>query len=399
MTTTQLDIALLDRIVKETVETVESSKNSIFDLAETAKREYKRVIEEIEDLRVEIFNTMDKIEDLETKYKRARIRLMEVSSDFNNYKEADIKEAYEMAYNYQTMLAVEREKEKNLRAKRDENERNMYKLQELSKKAEGLVTQVDLAVNFINGNLVDFSHQIEGIQQNQQISSKIIKAQEEERKRVAREIHDGPAQNMANVVMHTELCEKLLETKPEAVKSELQQLKIIVKKSLDEIRKLIFNLRPMALDDLGLLPTLYRFAEEILDRENLPVEIKVIGTERRLPSTTEVALFRLIQEAINNARRHAEAESVQVRVEFGARELRVTIMDNGKGFDLSKVKREAEGKESFGIMSMQERVKLLNGEFNLDSSPGAGTRVLVVIPMEIELGGKTDGSDPGLACG
>ena len=206
-------------------------------------------------------------------------------------------------------------------------------------------------------------------------------AQEEERKRVAREIHDGPAQAMANVVLRAELCEKLLLKNREQVVEELRGLKLAVKESLQEIRRIIFNLRPMTLDDLGLVPTIKRYLTELKEREGFEVKLEVRGKEKRLANTYEVALFRLIQESLNNARKYAQAKQVCVSITTTETSIIVKVSDDGKGFDLQKILNDVAGKTSFGVLSMKERVELLNGKITIDTAIGAGTRITAELPL------------------
>lgn len=377
-----LDFSIIDRIIKETMAAIESSKESLFDIAEAAKSVQSKMQSDLEKVNEEVKKVIIEVDNLEIKYKHARLRLMEVSRDFSRYTEEDIKRAYAHAQELQIKLAVERERESGLRLKRDELSRSIVKVNEMAHKADELVSKVDIALTFLNGNLNEFSQQMEGIQQKQLIGGKIILAQEEERKRVAREIHDGPAQTMANVVLRAELCEKLLTTNRDEVTTELRDLKKVVKESLQEIRRIIFNLRPMTLDDLGLIPTVRRYIEELKVRENFNVQLEIHGEEQRLKNTYEVALFRLIQESLNNARKHAKANKIKVNINTTETDISVSISDDGKGFDLEKVMNEAVGKESFGLLSMKERIELLNGSLNIDSTIGVGTTITVCIPLE-----------------
>ena len=377
-----LDFGILDKIIKETTAVIESSKSNLFEIAETAKGVQKKMEEDYDRVCAEVKKVIEKVDKLEIVYKRARLRLMDVSRDFKRYTEDDIREAYQRAQELQVQLAVERERENGLRQKRDEISRSIVRVGGMVDHAEELVSKVDLALTYLNGNLIEFGQQIEGVQQKQLIGGRIILAQEEERKRVAREIHDGPAQAMANVVLRAEICEKLLHNNRAEVVEELKNLKQTVKDSLREVRRIIFNLRPMTLDDLGLIPTIQRFLEELMEREGFTVHFEFHGRDKRLSNTYEVALFRLIQEAVNNAKKYAQADQVVVRVDFTPSFVKAAISDNGRGFDLEKVRSEAAGKESFGLLSMKERIELLNGDLQIETGPGKGTAIKVALPME-----------------
>jgi two-component system sensor histidine kinase DegS len=168
------------------------------------------------------------------------------------------------------------------------------------------------------------------------------------------------------------------------VVGELRELKHTVKGSLQEIRRIIFNLRPMTLDDLGLAPTIRRYLTVLKERDGFTVALEVRGEEKRLVTTYEVALFRLVQESLNNAHKYAQANQVSVAIETTDRVIRVKICDDGKGFDLKKVMEQAAGKASFGLLSMKERIELLNGKITIDTAIGSGTKITVELPVVTE---------------
>ncbi|MFY9416212.1 MAG: sensor histidine kinase, partial [bacterium] len=333
-------------------------------------------------LQEETADVIDRVDELEGLEQRARWRLLEVSRDFARYTEDDIRWAYEEAKNIQVELALCREREKLLRQRRDDLERGLRRLEQTVRKAEKLVTQVGVVIDYLEGKLGDLSQQLEGMQQRQQLAAGIIKAQEEERRRVAREIHDGPAQSLANLVFRLEVCEKLLaaERLPE-LRGELAELKGLIKGSLQEVRKIIFDLRPMALDDLGLVPALRRYLEGLEEREGLVVNLAVFGQEVRLASAVEVGLFRIIQEALHNVSKHARAASARVTLTYGQEQLLLSVRDDGRGFDLREVERGGRAGGHFGLISMRERAELLGGRFEVKSAPGQGTRITVAVPI------------------
>jgi two-component system sensor histidine kinase DegS len=377
-----LDISMIDKIVKDTTNAIEASKDSLFDISEAAKGVHIKMQNDLQKVNEEVKLIIAKVDKLEIEYKKSRVRLMEVSRDFNKYCEEDVKNTYNQALNLQVRLAVERERENNLRAKRDELTRSLARVNEMVIKADELVSKVDIALTFLTGNLCGITQQMEDMQQKQLLGGKIILAQEEERKRVAREIHDGPAQSMANVVLRAEFCEKLVVNNRERVVDELRDLKTVVKESLQEIRRIIFNLRPMTLDDLGLVPTIKRYIAELKEREGFGVQLEVHGEEKRLINTYEVALFRLIQESLNNARKYAQAKNVVVSITTTDSAIKVKIADDGRGFDLPKILSEVAGKASFGVLSMKERIELLNGKITIDTAIGAGTNITAELPLD-----------------
>ncbi|MGB9792011.1 MAG: sensor histidine kinase [Thermacetogeniaceae bacterium] len=371
----------LDRVVKETLAAIEKGKEAIFDIAENARSELERVRRELVETKRETLETIHQVDRYVQLEREARLRLMEVSRDFHKYSEDVVKEAYERARDIQIQLFVLQEKEKNLRRRRDELERSLQRLTHTVEKAEILITQIGVVLQFLQGTLREISIKLDGIQQKQQLGLKIIQAQEEERRRIAREIHDGPAQSLANLVLRAELCEQHLSRDPEMVKAELKKLKESARNTLKDIRKIIFDLRPMSLDDLGLVGGLRRFLGDFQERYGLPVEFLVFGQERALDEMYCIAVFRIIQEALNNVVKHAQASSVSVKLEFLPKHVTAVVKDDGVGFEPQSLEGE---NEHYGLLNMKERASLLNGELEIKSAPGKGTEVWLMIPVEGE---------------
>ncbi|MBO9599107.1 MAG: sensor histidine kinase, partial [Cohnella sp.] len=221
----------------------------------------------------------------------------------------------------------------------------------------------------------------------QMIGLKIILAQEDERKRIAREIHDGPAQSLANLVLRTEIAERLLDTGDlQVVRNELNDLKSQIRYGLEEIRKIIFNLRPMALDDLGLVPTLRKFVQDFEERTRIRSVFETAGKEKRLPSAMEAALFRLVQEAFNNALKHAQATYMSLEIAFREDTVELVVEDNGIGFNPEAVVAKARYDSRFGIIGMKERVELMQGKIDIKSAKGQGTKLNIEVPIKADPG-------------
>lgn len=374
----KFDVNTLDKIVKTTIAAVEKGKTQIFDIYEAARNEVENIKKDVERTKQETVAIIFVVDDLEKKERRSRVKLMEVSRNFSVYTEDDIKAVYDDARNLQVELAVARAQEQNLRHQRDELELRLRSLKNTVSKAEGLTTQVGAVLGYLGDQMGDVVVKIESLQQSQVFGAKIIKAQEEERRRVSREIHDGPAQAMANIVFRAEVCERLIDIDIARAKKEMSDLREQVRQCLKETRKIIFDLRPMTLDDLGLVPTVKRFLDAVKERSGIITEIRILGEERRLDSYVEIGVFRIFQEAITNVEKHAKASTLSIVMEFRRDALLATIIDNGVGFNTA----DNLGNESFGLLGMRERVNLLNGELTIKSEVAVGTKIIVRVNLK-----------------
>lgn len=381
------DYRKLDEIVKTTLQTIEKGKEDIFDISETARNEAKRIEEDLENLKIETGYIIGELERLESSLIKSKQRLMFVNKNYDKFKEEDLKAAYEMADNYMIQAAVMREKEKNAIQRRNDMEVRHKNSLKMAEKADKLVSQVSVAFDYLSGNLKGLGDKLEGAQYKQGLGVRVIKAQEEERKRVARDIHDGPAQLMANIVLKAEICEKLIDIDKDKTKEELNNLKKVVRDSLSDVRRIIYDLRPMSLDDLGLIPTVQRYANTFSEINEVNVEVKFSGELEVLNPIINLTSFRIIQESLNNVKKYAKANNVKIQIDNKNGTINLSISDDGVGFDLKILTQNRENNESgFGFYSMRERLELLNGDLDIKSSIGKGTTITARIPITTEEG-------------
>lgn len=207
----------------------------------------------------------------------------------------------------------------------------------------------------------------------------IVNAQEAERQRLSRQMHDGPAQAMSNFILQTEIAMRLLDADPAQAKEELASLKNSALGTFQKVRNFIFELRPMMLDDLGLVPTIRKYVDAFKEQTSMDVSLTVTGTERRLEPYLEVMIFRAIQELLGNAARHSQAAAVKMHVDMGNERVRVSVDDNGRGFDSEAVR----GGSSLGLKLIQERVEMLGGKLDVDTAPGKGARIVFTVPAHV----------------
>ncbi|MFD0827023.1 sensor histidine kinase [Neobacillus sp. M.A.Huq-85] len=371
----KINMKSIDEIREKMIETVTSSKSDIFQIEEQCRQDYDSMRDELQAIKHMVEKLSGEGDSLEEQVRQARSRLSEVSMNIKHYSEGEVREAYEKAHQLQMDLTINWQYKKQLLDKRDDLERRLLALDDTIDRAEHLISQISVVMNYL---MSEMGVALEDAKAKQDFGLKIIEAQEEERKRMSREIHDGPAQMLANVIMRSDLIERVYrESGPEDAFSEIHSFKKMVRSALYEVRRIIYDLRPMALDDLGLVPTLRKYLITIEEYHNhSKIHFVNIGLEHRLPAKYEVALFRMIQESVQNALKHANACEIKVKLEMTKTAITVLIKDNGAGFDTSQKKPE-----SFGIMGMKERVDLLDGEIIIESQIGKGTAVTIHVPL------------------
>ncbi len=213
-----------------------------------------------------------------------------------------------------------------------------------------------------------------------ELLEKVIAAQEEERKRIARDLHDDTSQSLSALIYALEAAEATCAEAP--VKNSLGTMRQRVAQMLDGVHKLIFDLRPSMLDHLGLFVALRWYAETHLQPLGMRVHLDEQGTLRRLPPRVETALFRVVQEAINNIARHSGARNVRLVFVCEPRQVKIDVRDDGIGFDLTEVARATDQQRGLGLVGMQERVGLLGGQIRIASDPEIGTRISIHLPLE-----------------
>lgn len=207
---------------------------------------------------------------------------------------------------------------------------------------------------------------------------RIVEAQEQERTRLAREVHDGPAQALSNAIFQVEVVQRLLDRDERLARAELKQLREVLTRELRGVRAYLSQLRPPLLADLGLSGAINEAGDQIASALGVPVHVELDEGLDKLPETVEVVALRVIQEALQNARKHAQPTSIRVRMAREGASWVVEVRDDGKGFDADDP--PVNGRRSFGLQFMRERAELIGARFEVRSSPNLGTAVRMTIP-------------------
>jgi two-component system sensor histidine kinase DegS len=335
------------------------------ELFERFSEEYEQTQRELKEIDLLIQQTTAEVERLAQRNTQITNRLRQIEAALDTVPREDIREAYTAVLDTQQRLFTMRGQLEKLQS----NQRNIARYLDLLRSVLDMVDQAEPGPQVAE----------EG-EPSQPLVVRIIEAQEGERLKLSRQMHDGPAQALTNLILQAEICERLFETDPERARTELANLRNAVAGTFQKVKGLILTLRPMMLDDLGVVPTLRRYADSFSDNNGVPTHLMVTGKERRLESHKEVTIFRIVQELLNNAVEHAHASNVQINLDMGDDLIRVSVEDNGSGFDLSDGLPSSEA-DKLGLGTMRERVEMLGGQLYFDSGLGRGTKVSFDLPL------------------
>jgi len=212
--------------------------------------------------------------------------------------------------------------------------------------------------------------------------NRIIQVEEEARKQLSRDLHDGPVQDVSSIAMRTNYVRRLLERDPEQVLPELQHIEDIARQTVKQMRQMLFTLRPLILESQGLGPALEELAKKMKETHNQNVILQVEpGIERYIDSNDQTVLFNIVDEAVNNARKHAVAEHIWVRLARRDTYLWLEVQDDGVGFDQGAVDANYDKRGSLGMINLRERSELLNGNLSIESAEGRGTKITMIAPI------------------
>ncbi len=387
-----LEEGQLRRLLTNTIDTIEDNKTQIFDIYQNTRNEVDDARQRLAELKQRVAESIERVDALAADEQRAKQKLAEVSRNFAEHTEDEIRKAYEAVSIIQINLAIEREKEQSMRVERDKLEIRLRYLHNVVARAEHMALSIGSVLSYLSTQVSGVLWKIEAVQKDKFVGARIIKATEEERYRISREIHDGPAQDLANVLFTTTITERLMDQDMAEAKKTLVELREEIRKCLTGVRQIIFDMRPMALDDLGLPQAVEQLIRLFGERGKLRGTFSLEGTHYTLPKHVEIAVFRIVQEALNNVVHHAKTDKVRVRMRYTEQALSVLIADDGVGFDPDRLPEEPEQTDEmddaldmetqrrlrgrhFGVIGMEERAKLIGAAIQIISAPNQGTKV------------------------
>ncbi|MBZ9687705.1 sensor histidine kinase [Clostridium estertheticum] len=385
MNNLSIDIGNINDIIKKIIKQISNSREQILEIVDNVRIEYEIQKSELLLIKANIDMVINEVDSLEAQDKLMRKKLVEVSKKFNSLNEEEIKFVYESASDIRVKFIMKQNDEKRLRERRDALEIVLKKSIKNLDNSEKVINQISIAMGYLEGDILSV---LEGADKSSEmfIGIKILEAQENERKRISRDIHDGPAQHIANLIMKADICTIIIQKDLHEGLKELSDLKESVKVALKEVRSIIFDLRPMTLDDLGLNKTIEQAVKSISEDFSMDVKLKLKPMDTEVESIIQVAVFRIVQEIFNNIKKHSKAKHVEVKLDFGTKYLRLLISDDGIGFNVEETLKRVKTKgTSYGLIGILDRVNQLQGRIHIESSTGAGCTYNVVIPVNREV--------------
>jgi two-component system sensor histidine kinase DegS len=343
---------------------------------EQISAEYDKIQLELKEIKILINQSASEVEKLAQRNAQLTNKVRTMEDTIDTMPRQDIKEIYTAAQESQMRLFMMRGQVEQLQGREGNLKRYSATLRTILDISAGIIAAAE-ANPAPNGDTTGGS----GLGESSGII-KIINAQEDERQNLSTRLHDGPAQSLTNLILQAEICERLFDSDPARARNELTELKHAVTATFQKVREFIFDLRPMMLDDLGLSPTLKKSIEDYEEKTGIACNLTISGKDQRLPSHTEVTIFRVVQQLLSNIREHAQANHVQISLDVADQKASVSVEDDGTGFEADKAMAASRQRKTMGLSTMQERTQMLGGELKIDSAIGRGTRIDFWLPLE-----------------
>lgn len=325
----------------------------------------------LSELKAQIDQTQLMVDREQTRTSDLATELQNIQNNLDTVPREDIRDKFTEAMDARFRLATMRGQLEKFQSTYEHLEQQQTLLSQLLGKFQGI-------------DLLGDSTDITETSSNAIVSIvRIVEAQEDERQRLARQMHDGPAQSLTNFILQAEICERLFNRNPERAAEELKNLKTAASVTFQKVRDFIFDLRPMMLDDLGVVPTVRRYVDSFREKNDIEVELDIIGEERRLESHREVMVFRSIQELMGHVRDYAGATRMAVRLDMTGVMIKIAVQDNGRGFDAQAIFDMEDAQldtRAKGLLTLKERFELVKGSVSIQSSEADGTLVRLELP-------------------
>ncbi len=368
-------------IVNDVIEEINVGKSKIFNISDRMRDELEVKKSELREIKTKLYKVIEEVDALEKLDKSMRVKLVEVSKNIINSTQEGFGNVYEEALEVRVKYITKQNEEKELILKRDALERSLKGYYSSIEEAESAVNQINIALGYLEGNILD---ELKEDDENSKMINeiKLLENQEIERRRIAREIHDGPAQYIANAMMRIDFCKVVVKKDLEQGIKELDDVKGNVKMALKEVRGIIYDLRPLSLEERGLTEAI----KENLDKVSIETDIEINSFIEEYNSEVDkiiqIAAYRIIQEILNNVKKHSKAKIVDLKINYIKEYISIFVQDDGIGFNVKETLLNTKIKGNcYGLLGIYERVKSLGGRIEIKSLPNEGTAYKIKLPL------------------
>lgn len=353
---------------------IDDPQNELIELISTEMRRIQTALLEIKG---QIEQTQTVVDREQQRNSDLATELRTVQDNIDTIPRQDIRSKYDEALDARFRLSTMRGQLEKFQSNRELLEERQALLAQILNKVQG----ADILPSF-NG---DSRPPDQPVRANS--IGRIVQAQEEERQRLARQMHDGPAQSLTNFILQAEICQRLFDRNPDRAAEELNNLKTSASVTFQKVRDFIFDLRPMMLDDLGVVPTVRRYVESFKEKNDIETSLELLGEERRLETAREVIIFRGIQELMVHARDYASPSKLRIQLDMAPDRVKAIVEDDGRGFDAEIAMSGHSNPQTSdprvqSIVTLKEKFELVGGALSVVSSETDGTEVRLELPVD-----------------
>jgi len=341
------------------------------EMIDTLNREVTSIKRRLGEIKDQIDSMQTSVEREQNRYTGIATELRSIKENLDTTPREDIRDKYDEALDVRFRLATMRGQLEKFEANHEYLGKQQSLLQDVLSKLQGFESFEDEQDSAENSGTFDIIG--------------LIRTQEEERERLARAMHDGPAQSLTNFILQAEICQRLFDRNPDRASEELNNLKMNASKTFQKVRDFIFDLRPMMLGDLGVAPTVRRYVESYREKNDIEITLDVLGDERRLETYREVMIFRGLQDAMAMARDYANPTELKITLDMGGATWRVSVEDDGRGFDAENI-FDAGANEGYNdarveqLQMLSSRWEMIGGTIDVSSDENTGTRIRMELP-------------------
>jgi two-component system sensor histidine kinase DegS len=340
------------------------------------RAEHEQITKRLREIQSMIDQTQAEFRRLQQRSVDVTTQMKRIEENFDTVPRNDIKAVYTSALDTRTRLLSSQAQLEKLQQDRAQLEHFGNLLGNLLNSLEGVALPAPAAAG---------AQQSAGeTQLSNETIVRLVQSQESERQRLARQMHDGPAQSLTNFILQAEICRRLFDRDPSRATEELENLKTAASTTFQRVRDFIFELRPMMLDDLGLVPTMRRYVDVFTEKSGIETRINVVGEERRrLEPHTEVTFFRSLQELLAYARENARSTKIDIVLDITSNPAKASVTFNGRTITEIEEEVEQNRHKMFGLAALAERIELVGGQIEFHSIEGEPNRVDIGLPAAI----------------